>query len=166
MFQGNDDFGFPGEDFIGDISAINPASIMDDTFQDDFNLDMNAAASPTKKQKSDQVLDESIILPGDSIVEPRVVEESIVFPDHQRSIIEFEPEVELEGKSLSNNTSKVLNLFKENANDQGKASFFNVTQGGSRAVASKIFFEILVLKSQGVIGVEQGEFFGDISISV
>jgi cohesin complex subunit SCC1 len=62
-------------------------------------------------------------------------------------------------------TEKMRQTFQEHFEQADALSFDDLTQGQTRRQAACALFEVLVLKSKGLIGVNQRKPFGDIVLT-
>jgi hypothetical protein len=151
------------EDFpdgFGNVSAIHAESIFGESSLVD-------EPSGTKRLKTSH--EESIRNADDFDIFHEAPDSNMILPDipdvDKPSIIEFDNIDEMEeGNVLTNNSVKTLNLLEEKCQVGG--SFFELTNGSSRSVAAKLFFELLVLKTRDLITVEQESQFGDIHLGI
>jgi len=73
-------------------------------------------------------------------------------------------EAKKEAIKLKNRTSTALKILRSKMGDSDSISFSSLTNSVARGPVAATFFELLVLKSKGLIDLEQNESYGEILI--
>ncbi|KAL7720268.1 DNA repair protein Rad21 [Entamoeba marina] len=138
-------------DLLGALDIMEKSGPHKRNISDDHSL------SSEEKRKFEQFDEQPLPIPDD-------VPEFGLQPMDMATTTDFEDKQKSKTVSWTSRSAKVHNFLKKSMGDNKEISYKAFVQGKKRKQVVGVFFELLVLKTQGVIDLEQQTPYGDVVV--